>query len=71
MLCNAIPHLCFPFVQQADAEEVLPQRLSSREWTAQDHALFHSSRGVRQPWDPMTALVVESTDVVGQSAEVS
>ena len=61
---HACSHL-FLLVLQADAAEHQPQRLTSREWAAQDHALFHSSRGVRQPHDPLTALVVRGSDQVG------
>ena len=55
-------HLTRFLVLQADADEMQPQRISSREWTAQDHALFHSSRAVRQPWDPATVLMMRGAD---------
>ena len=49
-------------VLKADAEEVQPQRISSQEWTRQDHPMFYASRSVRQPWDPSTYLVITTTD---------
>ena len=57
-------------VWQADAEERQEQRLTSREWAAQDHALFNSSRSVRQPRDPLTTLVLRGVDHLGEDAEV-
>ena len=57
-------------VWKADAEERQEQRLSSREWAAQDHALFHSSRSVRQPSDPLTTMVLRGIDHLGEDAAV-
>ena len=57
-------------VLQADAEEMQPQRLASSDWAAQDHSLFHSTRGVRQPHDPLVQLVTTVADQLGGDAEV-
>ena len=57
-------------VLQADADEMQPQRLTSPELAGQDHPLFHSSRGFRQSWDPLTALVLRTTDEMGGTATV-
>ena len=65
--------MCFVLharVRQADAEERQPQRLASREWAAQDHPLLHSTRGVRQPQDPLVHLALRVADEVGGSAAV-
>ena len=57
-------------VLQADAEERQPQRLSSREWAAQDHALFNATRSVRQPWDPAAYLVTRTANETQTPASV-
>ena len=57
-------------ILQADAEARQPQRIASREWTAQDHPLFHSSRSVAQPYDPLTALVLRGVDQNASSGQV-
>ena len=57
-------------VLQADADERQPQRLSSREWAAQDHALFHATRSVRQPWDPGAYLIVRTANETQTPASV-
>ena len=57
-------------VLQADADEMQPQRLTTPELTAQDHALFHSSRSVVQPCDPVVGLIIRGADEHAGGARV-
>ena len=61
-MCTHVHDKLFLCILQADAEARQPQRIASREWTSQDHPLFHSSRSVAQPFDPLTSLVLRGVD---------